>query len=176
MAKLVYAMNQSLDGFVDHDAFDPPPALFAHFIEQTAGLSGSIYGRVMYETMRYWDTDQPDWGQAEHDYAEAWRKQHKWVLSRTLTEVGPNATLVAGDPERLAQQLKAQVDGEILAAGPNLAGQLSAAGLVDEYQIYLHPAVVGNGKPYFLGTRPKLRLASSEKVADGVLRLVYMPA
>ena len=175
MAKLVYALNQSLDGFVDHDAFDPLPEIFRHFIGQTAALSGSIYGRIMYEVMRYWDTDRPEWTEAEHDYAAAWRKQHKWVVSRTIREVGPNATLVGGDPEGLARGLKAEVDGEILAAGPNLAGQLSEAGLIDEYQIYLHPVVTGGGKPFFLGTRPRLRLASTEEVVGGVLLLKYVP-
>ena len=64
MAQLVFGMNMSLDGFVDHDhaAFAPPGvALFAHFIEQTRGLAGSIYGRGLYEVMRYWDEDQPVW-------------------------------------------------------------------------------------------------------------------
>jgi dihydrofolate reductase len=175
MGKLVFAMNQSLDGYVDHDAFSPPPELFRHFIGQTAALSASIYGRVMYEVMRYWDTDQPDWGAEERDYAAVWRGQHKYVVSRTLSEVGPNATLARGDPQGLAGRLKAEIDGDILAAGPNLAGQLSAAGLIDEYQIYLHPAVVGGGKPYFLGTRPKLRLVANERIAGDVLRLVYVP-
>jgi dihydrofolate reductase len=175
MAKLVYAMNQSLDGYVDHDAFDPPPEMFRHFIDQTAALSGSIYGRIMYEVMRYWDTDQPGWGPAEHDYAAAWRKQHKWVVSRTIREVGPNATLVRGDPEGLSRRVKGEVEGEILAAGPSLAGQLSEAGLIDKYQIYLHPVVIGGGKPFFLGTRPKLRLAASEPITGGVIRLTYVP-
>ena len=63
MAKLVLAMNQSLDGYVDHMNFSPSPALFRHFIEQTASLAGSVYGRCMYEIMRYWDEDLFDWMQ-----------------------------------------------------------------------------------------------------------------
>jgi hypothetical protein len=64
MAKLIFGLNQSLDGYVDHDhqAFAPGPALFRHFIEQVCGLSGSVYGRRMYEVMRYWDEDRPEWG------------------------------------------------------------------------------------------------------------------
>jgi dihydrofolate reductase len=178
MAKLVFAMNQSLDGFVDHDHFalNPTPGLFRHFIVQTAALSASIYGRVMYDLMRYWDSDQPEWKEAEHDYAAAWRRQHKWVVSRTLTSVGPNATLVGGDPVGLARRLKSEADGEIFAGGPNLAGQLSEARLIDEFHIYLHPAVTGGGKPFFLGTRPKLRLAGTEPLDGGVIRLAYAPA
>ena len=73
MAKLVFGMNQSLDGYVDHQEFAPGPALFRHFIEQVRGLTGSVYGRRMYEVMRYWDEDLPDWDAEEHDFAVAWR-------------------------------------------------------------------------------------------------------
>ncbi|MDB5883591.1 MAG: bifunctional deaminase-reductase domain protein, partial [Ramlibacter sp.] len=92
MAKLVFGLNQSLDGYVDHQAFAPEPALFQHFIEHMRGLAGVVYGRRMYETMRYWDEDQSDWVGQERDFAAAWRKQPKWVVSRTLQSVGPNAT------------------------------------------------------------------------------------
>ena len=61
MAKIVFGMNQSLDGYVDHDKFGPSPALFQHFIEQVRGLAGSVYGRRIYEVMRYWDEDHPEW-------------------------------------------------------------------------------------------------------------------
>jgi hypothetical protein len=61
MAKIVFGMNQSLDGYVDHQEFAPGPALFRHFIEQVRGLTGSVYGRRVYEVMRYWDEDHPEW-------------------------------------------------------------------------------------------------------------------
>src|ERR1700733_7932764 len=99
MAKLVFGMNQSLDGYVDHMKFAPGPVLFRHFIEQVRGLTGSVYGRRMYEVMRYWDEDRPEWGAAERDFAAAWRRQRKWVASRSLKSVGPNATLVEDDLE-----------------------------------------------------------------------------
>jgi hypothetical protein len=63
MAKLVFGMNQSLDGYVDHTAFAPGPTLFRHFIAEAQGQAGSVYGRHMYEIMRYWDDDQSDWVQ-----------------------------------------------------------------------------------------------------------------
>ena len=62
MAKLVFGLNQSLDGYVDHQEFAPGPALFRHFIEQVRGLTGSVYGRRMYEVMRIWDEDHAEWG------------------------------------------------------------------------------------------------------------------
>jgi dihydrofolate reductase len=174
MAKLVYELNQSLDGYVDHLKFCPSPALFRHFIERTQSLTGMVYGRRMYEIMRYWDDDLADWGADERAYAAAWRSRPKWVVSRSLQSVGPNATLVSGDIEATLRGLKAQLAGEIEIAGPNLAGSL--VNLIDEYRIYLHPLVLGSGAPFFNGPRPPLRLVTSDRITEDVIRLIYAPA
>ncbi|KRA41677.1 dihydrofolate reductase family protein [Devosia sp. Root635] len=176
MAKLFFGMNQSLDGYVDHDAFAPDPTLFLHFVEQTRNLSGSIYGRRLYEIMRYWDDDQPGWNAAEQEFAMAWRGVPKWVASRTLTSVGPNATLVTGDIEATIRNLKADLAGEIEIGGPVLVGSLTDPGLIDEYRIYLHPVVLGRGNPFFAGPRPRLRLVASDAMGGDVVRLRYAPA
>src|SRR5215211_1890589 len=176
MAKLVFGMNQSLDGYVDHMAFAPSPMLFRHFIEEAQGQAGSVYGRQMYEVMRYWDDDHPEWDAAEHAFAAAWRNQPKWVVSRSLKSVGPNARLVEGDLEGAIRELKAERDGEIEVAGPNLAQRLTELGLIDEYRIYLHPVVLGHGKPYFAGPRPPLRLMAHDRIGEDVVRLTYVPA
>jgi dihydrofolate reductase len=176
MAKLVVGMNQSLDGYVDHQAFGPDPVLFAHFIEQTRRQAGSLYGRGLYEVMRYWDDEQPQWDAAERDFATAWRAHPKWVVSRSLTSVGPNATLVAGDVEATVRRLKAQVDGEIDAGGTRLAQSLAELGLIDEYRLYVHPVVLGGGTPFFAGPRPPLRLVTNERIGPDVIRLTYVPA
>jgi dihydrofolate reductase len=177
MAKLVYGLNQSLDGYVDHQQMGPPdPALFRHFIEQVRGLTGIVYGRRMYEIMRYWDEDRTDWDAEEHAFAVAWRSQPKWVVSRSLKSVGPNATLVGSDLEAVIRGLKAQLAGEIDVAGPDLAGSLTALGLIDEYRLYLHPIVLGRGKPFFSGPRPPLRLVTSDLIGENVIRLTYVPA
>jgi dihydrofolate reductase len=176
MAKLVFGMNQSLDGYVDHTAFGPSPTLFRHFIEEAKGQAGSVYGRQMYEIMRYWDDEHPEWNTDERAFAEAWRKQPKWVVSRSLKSVGPNATLVGDDLEGAIRQLKAERDGEIEVAGPNLAQSLTELGLIDEYRIYLHPVVLGRGTPYFAGPRPPLRLVASDRMDENVIRLTYVPA
>ena len=175
-AKMVFGLNQSLDGYIDHQAFDPDPALFRHFIEQMRDLTGSVYGRRMYEVMRYWDEDDPGWNVEERDFATAWRRQPKWVVSRSLTSVGPNATLVEGDIAPVIRGLKDRLEGEIEVAGPALAGSLTDLGLIDEYRLYLHPVVVGGGKPFFAGPRPPLRLVANELVGEGVIRLTYVPA
>ena len=176
MAKLVFGMNLSLDGYVDHQEFAPGLALFRHFIEQVRGLTGSVYGRRLYEVMRYWDEDGPEWDAAQRDFAAAWRSQPKWVVSRSLKSVGPNATLVGGDLEGAIRALKAERDGEIEVAGPDLARSLTDLGLIDEYRIYLHPVVLGHGKPYFAGPRPPLRLITSDRIGEDVIRLTYVPA
>jgi dihydrofolate reductase len=174
MARLVFGMNQSLDGYVDHTAFAPGPALFRHFIEEAQKQAGSVYGRKLYEVMRYWDDDQPDWEAEERAFAAAWRKQPKWVVSHTLKSVGPNATLVEGDLESAIRELKAERDGEIEVGGPNLAQSLTELGLIDEYRIYLHPVVLGHGKPFFAGPRPPLRLMSHDRIGEDVIRLTYV--
>jgi len=176
MAKLVFGLNQSLDGYVDHQEFAPGPSLFRHFTEQVRDLAGSVYGRRMYEVMRYWDEDRPEWDAEERDFAAAWRSQPKWVVSRSLTSVGPNATLVADDLEAVVRGLKAELTGEIEVAGSDLAGSLTELGLIDEYRIYLHPVVLGRGKPFFAGPRPPLRLVASECIGNDVMRLTYIPA
>ena len=176
MAKLVFGMNQSLDGYVDHMAFGPSPALFRHFIEQAREQAGSIYGRKLYEIMRYWDEDHPEWDEPEREFAEAWRRQPKWVASRSLKSVGPNATLIGEDLEAKIGRLKTEVSGEIEVGGPDLARSLTDLGLIDEYRIYLHPVVLGHGTPYFAGPRPPLRLVASDQIDENVIRLRYAPA
>jgi dihydrofolate reductase len=177
MAKLVFEMNQSLDGYVDHQKIGPPrPGLFRHYIELVRGLTGMVYGRRMYEVMRYWDDDQSGWDAEEHEYAAVWRSKRKWVVSRSLKSVGPNATLVENDIEAVLRGLKAQLVGEIEVAGPNLVGSLTDLGLVDEYRLYLLPIVLGRGKPFFVGPRPALRLAASDLIVEDVIRLTYVPA
>lgn len=176
MAKFVFAMNLSLDGYVDHMEMRPSPALFRHWIEHTRALTGSLYGRHMYEIMRYWDDDRPEWSADEHEFAVAWRSQPKWVVSRSLASVGPNATLLSDDIESAIRSLKARLTGEIAVAGPDLAGSLTGLGLIDAYRLYFHPVVLGRGKPFFVGPRPPLHLLSVDPMGEDTVRLTYAPA
>jgi dihydrofolate reductase len=176
MAKLIFGLSQSLDGYVDHLEMPPGPALFRHFLEHVRDLAGSVYGRRTYEIMRYWDDDLPEWGPAELDFAAAWRSQPKWVVSRSLKSVGPNATLVQNDVEAVMRDLKARLVGEIDVAGPALARSLTDLGLVDEYRLYFRPFVLGLGTPFFAGPRPPLRLMASDPIGEDTVRLTYAPA
>jgi len=181
MAKLVFGMIQSLDGYIDGVPGGPqlpPPgdALHQHFNDNVRALAGCLYGRRIYEIMSYWDDDKPDWGEIEHDFAAAWRPQPKWVVSRTLKSVGPNATLVRENVEAFVRNLKAEIDGEIDVAGPALAASLTDLGLIDEYRLYFRPFVLGGGKPYFAGARPPLRLVSTDLVGEDAVRVTYVHA
>ena len=176
MAKLVFGMNVSLDGYVDHQEFAPGPELFRHWIEHVRGLTGSVYGRRMYEIMRYFDEDHAEWNAEQREFATAWRSQPKWVVSRSSKSVGPNATLVEDDVEAVMRDLKSRLDGEITVSGPGLAGSLTDLGLIDEYRLYFHPVVLGRGTPFFTGPRPPLRLVASDLIGEDVMRLTYVPA
>lgn len=175
MATFVFGMNLSLDGYVDHDRFAPDPPLFRHWIDQVRTASGSLYGRKLYDLMRYWDDDDPSWGDNERDFALAWRAQPKWVVSNTLESVGPNATLIAGDVEAAIRDLKTRQTGEFDIGGPDLAESLGALGLIDEYRLYYHPVVLGHGRPFFQAPLPKLRLTATDRFGTDVVRLTYVP-
>ena len=174
MARLIYALNQSLDGYVDHDKFAPDPVLFRHFIDDVRSLAGAIYGRRMYEIMRYWDDERPEWDEDHRAYARAWRDMPKYVVTSTLAEVGPNAEILEGDAAHAIAELRARLDGQLEIAGPKLAG--SVPELVDEYRIYLHPVVIGDGQPFFTGPRPDLRLIDVRRIGERAIRLSYVPA
>jgi dihydrofolate reductase len=144
-------------------------------------MTGSIYGRRMYETMNYWDQDawdQHDSGQAAdlREFAMTWRNTPKWVVSRTLTSVGPNATLVKGDLKSAIRKLKSELPGQLEVAGPDLARSLDDLGLIDEYQLIVRPFVVGSGKPFFTGPRPPLRLVAHDRIGEDAIKLTYVPA
>ena len=173
MAKFVFGMNLSLDGYVDHQEMRTGPALFRHWIERVRDVTGSVYGRRMYETMRYWDEDRLEWSADQQEFAAAWRSQPKWVVSRSLKSVGPNATLVSDNIEAVIRGLKAQLTGQIAVSGPELAQSLTDLGLIDEYRLYFHPVVLGRGKPFFAGPRPPLRLVSADRVGEDTMRLIY---
>jgi len=126
--------------------------------------------------MRYWDEDLPEWDSEQRDFAAAWRSQPKWVVSRSLKSVGPNATLVEDDVAAVIALLKAGLVGEIEVGGPELARSLTELGLIDEYRLYFHPVVLGRGKPFFAGPRPPLRLVAHDLIDDAVIRLTYVPA
>lgn len=183
MARIVYAMLMSLDGYIagpDGDIALPVPEgeLHRHFNDMMRQTSIALCGRRMYKAMRFWDSpDQETGAEIELDFAHAWRETPKIVFSTTLREVGPNARLVNGDVENVVRSLKSEADGQITVAGADLAAHLARSGLIDEYRLYMHPVVLGGGKPYFQsGLSLTLKPIGKESLTQGVTLLRYAPA
>ncbi|MBA2338460.1 MAG: dihydrofolate reductase family protein [Acidimicrobiia bacterium] len=171
-------MLTSVDGYVAGPPGGPDLPMFGdelhrHFNDKLRATALSIYGRAMYEVMRYWDTDEPGRSSAQQEFAAIWRQTPKVVISTILAGVGPNATLVRGVDDEL-DRIIATTPGDIDVAGPTLAAALCAHGLVDEYHVYMRPAVLGGGKPFFAGgTTLQLRLLDIEQLPDDTVLLRY---
>ncbi len=184
MARIVYEMLTSLDGYIagpDEDISLPVPEeeLHRHFNDMMKQTSIVLCGRRMYEVMRFWDSPDRETSasEVERDFARAWQKTPKIVFSTTLREVGPNARLMNGDAENLASSLKLEMDGYISVAGAELAAHLARANLIDEYRFYMHPVVLGGGKPYFQsGLSLTLKPLGTKSLTQGVTLLRYAPA
>ncbi len=177
MAKLIYGMMQSLDGYVANAAGEitlpvPEGALHRWFNERMAEVAGSIYGRCMYEMMSFWDG--PEAEAADPDFTRAYRASPKWVVSRTLTSVGPNAVLLGGDLKAEVERLKGEYEGDLEVAGPELAAACTRLGLIDEYWLYIMPVVLGGGIPAFTAPMPEgMELAGIEQLPQEVALVKY---
>lgn len=184
MARIVYSMLMSLDGYIagpdgNIDLPVPEGELHRHFNEDMRRTATMLCGRRLYEAMRYWDGPVRDAGasEVERDFARAWRETPKIVFSTTLREVGANARLADGDAVAMARSLKAETDGQISVGDAGLAAHLARARLIDEYRLYMHPVVLGGGKPYFQhGLSLALTPLGRERLSQGVTLLRYAPA
>ena len=183
MAKLIYSMLTSLDGYTEdeHGRFGwgaPEDAEVHSYINEFASSFGTyLYGRRMYETMVYWETahtvrDQPRFAL---DFARQWQAAEKVVYSRTLTEPRSARTRIERqfDPDTV-RRLKANAEHDITVDGPELAAQAIRAGLVDEFQMIVCPVVAGSGKRFFPdGVRLDLELVEERLFDKGVIVLRY---
>jgi len=182
MAKLIYSVLASVDGYVedpsgkfDWAAPDAEVHAFVNDLERPVGTH--LYGRRMYETMRFWE-DPPELGsQPAHiqDYAAIWQAAEKVVYSRTLHAASTARTRI--EPEfdaEAVRRLKAESGGAVSVGGPELAAQAIAAGLVDEYQLLFVPVIVGGGKRALPdGVRADLELADERRFENGTVYLRY---
>ena len=183
MGKLIYLMNVSLDGFVETpehslDWGTIDEELHTFFNEQTRALDASLYGRRVWEVMSaYWPTGEtdPSSTDAMREFARIWNPMPKFVFSTSLDHVDHNARLVRGDVGKVLAEVRREFDGDLDVSGPDLAGQFVHAGLVDEYQLVVHPVVLGAGTPYWPNIRAPqaLRLTETRQFASGVLLLSY---
>ena len=182
VAELIYMAITSLDGYVedadgtfDWAAPDEEVHAFVNDLERTVGTY--LYGRRMYETMVFWESPpdlsaQPAFVQ---DFAAIWRAADKIVYSRALDSVTSTRTRIERDFDaRAVLELKATAASDLTVGGPGLAAQAIEAGLVDEYQLFLVPVLVGGGKPAFPdGVRLSLELVEERRFRSGTVFLRY---
>jgi len=182
MAKLIYSMLASLDGYVedlsgnfDWAAPDAEVHAFVNELERSVGTY--LYGRRMYETMRFWE-DPPELESAPahiQEYAAIWQAADKVVYSRTLQEVSSARTRIEREFDADAvRRLKAEAAGDVSVGGPGLAGEAIAAGLVDEYHLFFVPVLVGGGKRVLPDdVRADLDLVDEQRFGNGTVYLRY---
>lgn len=170
MHRVTYQMGMSLDGYVvDGDGnFDwsvPSAEQFRFHIDELRGIHTHLLGRRLYETMVYWEdpVNAASFDDAEREWADLWNALPKVVFSHTLTEVTGAARLATEDLATEIARLRAEPgDGDLAIGGAELAHQVAALGLIDEYQVIVSPAVVGGGTPYFAHDRRHERLTLVE--------------
>jgi dihydrofolate reductase len=185
VARLVYAAIASLDGYIadadgtfDWSAPDEEVHAFVNELERPIGTY--LYGRRIYEVMAVWDDPRTVAGEPAvmKDYAQIWQAADKVVYSRTLTSVGTARTRLERDfdPDAI-RQLKANADRDISIGGSELAGQAIAAGLVDEWHLFVTPIIVGGGKPSLPdGVHIRLELVRERRFVGGTVYLHYRTA
>ena len=183
LSKIQYAFNVSLDGFIEDtqgslDWSNPDEELHRHFNELEEATDISLYGRRLYETMAaFWPTAGQDPTLPEYilEYARIWNATPKVVFSKTLAEVGSNSRLVRDDLAGEVRRLKAQPGKTLSVGGAGLAASLMALDLIDGYSLYIHPVILGGGKPMFPALREKidLQLVETHTFTTGVVLLRY---
>ncbi|MET8797235.1 dihydrofolate reductase family protein [Nocardia sp. NPDC004568] len=177
MRRLIYGFSVSVDGYINDatgniDWTDPDEELHQFHNDRFRDIEVSLHGRRMYELMaEYWPHVSEDASRIEREFATLWTEKPKVVFSRTLTEVHWNSTLVRENAVEEVRRLKAGGDGVMEVGGASLAAALIPHGLIDEYQLFLSPVVLGGGTPLFplLNTRIPLRLAETRHFADAVM-------
>ncbi|BCW71568.1 dihydrofolate reductase family protein [Arthrobacter sp. NicSoilB8] len=183
MRKIILAMQVSLDGFfegLDRDIswHMVDEELHRHMNEKLAPMGAFLEGRVTYELMEdYWPTADmdPDVSPPMAEFAHIWRDMPKIVYSRTLTAAGPNATVVREVVAADVLALKSQPGGDMALGGAELADTFRRLGLIDEYWVYVHPVLIGRGRPMFkdADSRAQLRLLETHAFGNGVALLRY---
>jgi dihydrofolate reductase len=183
MGRLIYALNVSLDGYIesrqgDLDWSTVDDQLHTWFNERFRRIEASLYGRRLYETMAgHWPTAEQDpaISEPEREFARIWTSTPRIVFSTTLTEVEPGSRLVHGDVGEVLTAVREQYAGDIEVGGATLAAEFVRRGLVDEYQLLVHPVILGGGKRYLpeLESTIPLRLTETRTFDSGVVYLGY---
>lgn len=183
MGKVIFLMNVSVDGYIetaDHslDWATTDDELHGWFNERLRSTEVSVYGRRLFELMNgYWPTveSDPEATATMHEFGRIWNAKPKVVVSRSMQTAPPGWRLTSGDPESILEELRRDFSGDIEIAGPTLAADFIRRGLVDEFQLVVHPVILGGGKPYFpdLERPARLRLLETRTFASGVVFLRF---
>src|SRR5919106_403439 len=182
VAKLMYSMNPSLDGFIsgpdgNFDWSGPDEELHRFHNEQTGALGGHLLGRRLYETMVYWETAHEDPAMTDYalEFAEIWKALPKVVFSKTLDEVVGNTRLAQGSIAEEVAELQERSGKDVAIGGAELAAEAIKLGLVDDFQVFVNPVVVGGGNPFFpsLDQIVHLNLVETRTFGSRVVYLRY---
>jgi dihydrofolate reductase len=186
LGRVVYLMNVSLDGYVETpsrslDWTDVDEEIHSWFNDRAREADAFIYGRRLWDVMAaYWPTAESDPTATPRmlEFASTWNARPKIVFSRTLESVGHGARLLAGDVGEALAALRREFDGELAIGGPTLAAQFIERGLVDVYQLVVHPVVLGGGTSFFprLSAPLRLRRTALHSFESGVVQLEFVPA
>ena len=178
--KLRYSMSVSLDGFIagpdgNFDWGGPDQELHQFHNDRVRESGGHLLGRRLYETMVYWETDDPEWPAVQEEFAGIWRALPKVVFSTTLEEVEGNARLARGDLAAEVARLKEEPGEDLDVGGAGLAAGCIKLGLVDEFGLFVNPVVLGGGTPFFpaLDEPLNLELIETRTFGSPVVYLRY---
>lgn len=180
MRRLIAAINMTLDGFCDHTAGVPDEEIHQHYADLLRSTDAALYGRITYQLMEFWRTvlENPTGDKAMDDFAVAIDNIPKIVFSRTLKNVDwKSAKLASQDLEKEVLELKQQSGKDILVGSRSLIIQLMKLNLIDEYQLCIHPVIVGAGLPLFenIKDRTVLKLIKTKTFSGGAVTLYYEP-
>jgi dihydrofolate reductase len=185
MRKLIYSMGVSLDGFIagpdgEIDWSAPDEELHRFHNQQAREVGAELYGRRLYEAMRYWETAEENPSAPEHEleFARIWKDTPKIVFSKTLEKVEGNARLVRDNVAEEVARLKEEPGKHLAVGGAGLASTFMKLGLIDEYRLFVSPVVLGGGTPYFpaLDERINLELLETRTFGSRVVYLRYQRA
>jgi dihydrofolate reductase len=182
MSKLIFSSATSADGFIQDrdgkiDFTAPSEELHRFHNERVRQLGGQLLGRRLYETMVFWEgleEREPDAHEVMLEFAPIWRALPKVVFTRTLDHVEGNTRIATGSQEEELAKLRSEVDGDIAVGGAGLAAEYARLGLIDEYQLFVCPVVLGGGTPFFPELQQRIQLELLETRAfDEVVYLRY---
>jgi dihydrofolate reductase len=183
MGNVTFLMNVSLDGYIETrdrslEWASNDDEMFGWFTERMRGFEALVYGRRLFEVMNaHWPTAGSDPGATDLtlEYARIWNAAPKFLVSNSIQDAPPGWRLTRGDPETILGELRRDFGGDIEIGGPTLAADFIRRGLVDQFELVVHPVILGGGRPWFpdLDRPAPLRLLETRTFSSGAVYLRY---